>query len=91
MADSVRPKNTPYFVYLLECADGTFYCGSTTDLERRLDEHNTSLKGASYTRGRRPVTLRYSEICASRSDAQKREAQLKKLTRKEKEKLLIRF
>ena len=46
-----------YFVYILECADGTLYTGITTDLERRLDEHNNSSKGAKYTRARRPVVL----------------------------------
>ncbi len=76
-----------YFVYLLKCADGTFYIGSTTDLARRVEEHNASNKGASYTRGRRPVTLAYSEEWASRSEAQIREAELKKLTRSQKQAL----
>lgn len=80
-------KASPWIVYLLECADGTLYIGSTTDIKRRLSEHNSSPKGASYTKSRRPVVLRYSEAHASRSEAQKQEAALKKLSRSEKLKL----
>lgn len=74
-------------VYLLECADGTFYIGSTTDLERRLKEHN-SPKGAKYTKTRQPVIVRYQEDAPDRSRAQAREAALKKLTRAQKEALI---
>ncbi|KND51725.1 MAG: putative endonuclease [Parcubacteria bacterium C7867-001] len=73
-----------YFVYILECADGTLYTGSTTDLERRLEEHNSSDKGARYTRTRRPVKFKYSESFGSQSDAQRREYQIKQLTRPQK-------
>ena len=74
-----------WHVYLLECADGTLYTGIARDLERRLRQHNGELRGgARYTRGRRPVVLRWSEACESRGDAQVREAALKKLTRGEK-------
>ena len=73
-----------YSVYILKCADGTLYVGSTTDVKRRLDEHNSSPKGAKYTKARRPVQLMHAEIFENRSAAQKREAVLKKLTRKEK-------
>jgi len=74
-----------YFVYMVRCADETLYTGITTDLERRLDEHNNSDKGAKYTRARRPVTLVYSEALASRSEASKREYFIKhKMSRKEK-------
>ena len=65
-----------YFTYILECADGTLYVGVTTDVQRRIEEHNTSDKGAKYTKARRPVLLKYAEECANRS-----EASLKKLTR----------
>ncbi|MDB5264693.1 MAG: endonuclease [Parcubacteria group bacterium] len=71
-------------VYILECADGTLYTGVTTNLERRVEEHNGSNKGAKYTRVRRPVALRYSEEWATRSQAQKREAEIKNLPREQK-------
>lgn len=74
----------PYFVYVLECHDGTLYTGITTDLKRRLTEHNTSVLGARYTQGRRPVKLVYSEEYASRQAASKEEARIKKLSRQKK-------
>lgn len=67
-----------YFVYILQCADDTLYTGIATDIDRRLDEHNTSDKGAKYTRSRRPVTLVYSEAFPDRSSASSREYQIKK-------------
>ncbi len=73
-----------YFVYIVECADTTLYTGITTDLERRLTEHNQSEKWAKYTRVRRPVTLVYSEKHASRSEACQREYAIKQLSREEK-------
>ena len=73
-----------WFVYLLECADKSLYCGITTSLNRRVDEHNTSKKGAKYTRYRRPVRLVWSKSLNSRSEASKEEARIKKLSRKEK-------
>lgn len=72
-----------YYVYMLECADGTLYTGIATDLERRLEEHNSSPKGAKYTRVRRPVTLVYSETYEDRSSASKREYEIKKKMRRE--------
>lgn len=77
-----------YYVYLLECADGTLYTGSTTDVERRLTEHNESPKGAGYTKSRRPVKLLYSEDCGTQSEAQKREYTIKQLTRSQKRTLI---
>ncbi len=79
-----------YFVYLLECADKTFYVGSTNDLEKRLYAHNNLKTGARYTRARRPVVLRYSERVLDVGAARSREAALKRLTRVEKENLLER-
>jgi len=76
-----------YAVYLLACADGTFYTGITTDIARRLKEHNESNKGAKYTKARRPVTLVYEERYGSRSEAQKREYVLRHLTHTEKQAL----
>ncbi len=76
-----------YFVYLLQCADSTFYSGYTTNLDRRLNQHNSSAKGAKYTSGRRPVVLKYFEKHQNLSSALKREHQLKKLTHQEKSNL----
>jgi putative endonuclease len=73
-----------YFVYILECADTTLYVGSTNDLDRRLVEHNTSKRGAHYTKIRRPVALKYKEEYATVSEARKREAELKSWRRQEK-------
>lgn len=77
-----------YYVYIVRCADGTFYTGITTDIERRIYEHNTSEKGAKYTRARRPVTLVYTKAYTNRSDAAKEEARVKALSRKEKENMV---
>jgi putative endonuclease len=71
------------YVYILECADGTLYTGWTTDVEKRLQAHNAG-EGAKYTRSRRPVLLRYAEICADKSTALRREAEIKRLTRAQK-------
>lgn len=72
------------FVYILECSDKTLYTGWTVNLEKRIREHNSSKGGARYTRGRRPVRLVYFEACRSVSDALKREAGIKKLSRAQK-------
>lgn len=71
-------------VYILECADKTLYCGITTNLERRVEEHNSSELGAKYTSGRRPVKLVYVSDFEDRSDATREERRIKKLTRGEK-------
>ena len=78
-----------YYVYLLECSDLSYYCGITTDIQRRIIEHNTSKKGAKYTRARRPVKLIWSKIVQSRSEATKLEIQIKKLSKKEKIALVL--
>ena len=67
-----------YYVYIVECADKTLYTGIATELERRVEEHNNSEKGAKYTRVRRPVKLVYSEEYPDRSTASKREYEIKK-------------
>lgn len=77
-----------YYVYILTCKDNTLYTGITTDLEKRLQEHNNSEKGAKYTRARRPVSLSYSERAKDRSEASKREYAIKKLTRTQKLELI---
>lgn len=74
-------------MYVVQCGDHTqsYYCGISTDPERRLKEHNESnKKGAKYTRSRRPVRLMFTQECESRSDALKKEAAFKKLTRPKK-------
>ena len=67
-----------YYVYIVQCADATLYTGIATELERRIEEHNHSDKGAKYTRNRRPVTLVYHETFEDRSTASKREYEIKK-------------
>ncbi len=75
------------YTYLMKCADGTLYCGWTNCLERRLEAHNSG-KGAKYTRSRRPVALAYWERFATKEEAMSREQAIKRLGRKEKEKLI---
>ena len=78
-----------WFVYIVRCADDSLYTGITIDLDRRVHEHNgDDCLGAKYTKARRPVVLVHQEICESRSVATKREMEIKKLTRKEKGRLL---
>ena len=77
-----------WFVYILACHDNSLYTGITTDLERRVYEHNESDKGAKYTRARRPVTLVYSEPAANRSIATRREIELKSLSSVQKRQLI---
>ncbi len=69
------------YAYILECVDGTLYCGSTNDIEKRLHEHNHAKNGAKYTKARRPVMLKYLEKCKTLGKARSREAELKRLTR----------
>ena len=75
------------FVYIVECKDGTLYTGWTNDLDERIAAHNKG-GGARYTRGRGPVKLVYSECCAGRSEAQKRECAIKRLNKQQKEELI---
>ncbi len=77
-----KPTNT---VYILKCADGTLYTGSTIDLENRMKKHNGIIKGgAKYTRARRPVELVHKEECKSLAQARAREAEIKRMDREEK-------
>ncbi|WP_158058661.1 GIY-YIG nuclease family protein [Halorussus halophilus] len=77
-----------HFVYVLECSDGTFYTGYTTDVERRVREHDDG-EGAKYTRGRTPVELIHTEEFDSKSAAMSREYELKQLSRRQKEQLIF--
>jgi putative endonuclease len=81
-------KEQSWFVYMVRCRDDSLYSGVTTDLSRREREHNTSVKGAKYTRTRRPVAMVFSQSVANRSEAGKLEWQLKKLTKAKKELLV---
>ena len=73
-----------HFVYILECADGSLYTGSTNDLEKRLHKHNNLKSGAHYTKIRRPVVLKYSEMVETFAEARAREGEIKRLSREEK-------
>ncbi|MFZ3031904.1 MAG: GIY-YIG nuclease family protein [Candidatus Moraniibacteriota bacterium] len=77
-------KKLRYFLYILKCADETLYTGITTDVKRRVEEHNTSTLGARYTSGRRPVKLVFSKSFRNRSEASAEESRIKKLSRAEK-------
>ena len=77
-----------WFVYMLRCADNSLYTGITTDVERRLEEHNGDKSITKYTRARQPVALVYQETVKTRSEAGKREVALKKMTKKNKEAML---
>lgn len=82
--ENTQQENS-WFVYMLRCADDTLYTGIAKDVANRVEQHNNdNIKGAKYTRARRPVALVYSEVCDSRSSASKREYELKQLSRAEK-------
>ncbi len=76
-----------WYLYILRCKDGTLYTGITTDVEKRLEAHRAG-RGAKYTRGRTPLELVYRENCGTHSQALKREVEIKKLTRQEKQNLI---
>lgn len=78
-----------YYVYILECKDGTLYTGWTTDIEKRLAKHNQG-KGAKYTRSRYPVVLKYFERFATKKEALQREYFIKQLSREKKLKLITK-
>lgn len=79
-----------WYLYILCCGDGTLYTGITTDVEKRLAAHRAG-KGAKYTRGRSPLELAYREECGTHSDALRREAAVKSLSREEKQRLISKW
>ena len=79
----MRHPDPAWFVYILSCSDGSLYTGITTDLERRIQQHNSG-NGAKYTRGRRPVELIYSRTCDDHSDALKQEHSIKRMSKQKK-------
>ena len=72
-----------YSCYLLRCVDGSYYCGISNDVSRRILVHNSG-KGSKYVRSRLPAVLVYVEVCGSKSDALKRERQIKRMSRQQK-------
>jgi putative endonuclease len=81
-----------WYVYIVKCSDDSLYTGITRDVERRVQEHNcNNMQGAKYTRARRPVFLVYQELLCSRSRAMKRECEIKRLQKIEKETLIRRY
>ncbi len=89
MSDSSNHAETPqHYVYIVKCADNSFYTGYTNDLLARIATHNAK-KGAKYTQGRTPVTLIYHEIYPTKQSAMQREYAIKKLTRAQKERLIL--
>ncbi|MEK7774356.1 MAG: GIY-YIG nuclease family protein [Candidatus Zixiibacteriota bacterium] len=77
------------YVYIAKCRDGSYYTGVAANVEKRLDQHNSG-RGAKYTRGRRPITLVHLERCRSLSTALKRERQIKRWKRTQKEALILK-
>lgn len=76
------------YTYMVRCGDGSLYTGWTNCLEKRLKAHNEGKSGAKYTKAKRPVTLAYYEGFSTKEKAMKRECQIKKLTRKQKDRLM---
>ena len=76
-----------YYIYIIQCEDDSLYTGITTDVERRFNEHKSGT-AANYTRSHKPVKIVYIEECENRSEASKREASIKKLSREEKLQLI---
>jgi|6_EtaG_2_1085325.scaffolds.fasta_scaffold107744_3 putative endonuclease len=84
----MKTNSGSWFLYVVQCSDNTLYTGVTTDVSRRVHEHNTTTRGAKYTKTRRPVKLVYWIDFENRSTAQKAECRFKKLTRAQKEKAI---
>ncbi len=81
-----------YFVYIVECCDSSLYTGITTDIKRRIRQHNGEIVGgAIYTKARKPVIIKHSEKYPGRSEALKRECEIKKLTRCKKIELIKNY
>lgn len=84
----INPK--PWWTYIVQCCDGTYYTGISPNIASRIEKHNAGA-GAKYTKPRRPVLLVYSEKHGDRSSASKRESEIKKLSRKKKSELIQDF
>lgn len=90
MSPVQNPSENGHYVYIVECADGTYYTGWTNDLAGRIRQHNLG-KGAKYTRGRIPVVLRYTEVFETKSEALRREREIKSYPRAKKIELIGRL
>jgi len=88
LSDSNKEPVLNWNVYIIEASDGSYYTGISTNVERRFDEHSNGKKGAKFFNGKNPVRILYQENNHSRSSASKREAQIKAMTRMQKEKML---
>ena len=84
----MKASTTTWSLYIIEASDASLYTGITTDVERRFDEHLNCQKGAKYFNGRSPVRIVYREEGHDRSSASRREAEIKKLSRSEKQRLI---
>ncbi|MBT6325870.1 MAG: GIY-YIG nuclease family protein [Bdellovibrionales bacterium] len=84
----IKQNNKKWYVYIVETQSGKFYTGITLDVDRRLEEHKSSTKGAKFFRSSPAKNILYTEECCSRSEASKREYKIKQLSRKEKMKLI---
>ena len=82
------PKKKLWFVYMVRCADGSLYTGISTDVKRRVYEHNNTRRGAKYTRSRRPVYLAYSRRCRDKAEALVSEHGFKRMSKAEKEEFI---
>ena len=79
--------NDKWFLYIAQCRNGMYYVGIAKDVEKRIKEHNSTGR-SRYTRYRRPLVLKYYELCGSYSKARRREAEIKKFSRKKKQVLI---
>jgi len=88
LLDTKMIERMSWVVYILECSDGSLYTGITTDLARRIAEHEQG-NGARYTKGRGPFNLKYMEYCNNRAEASRREISIKALSRAKKQELIL--
>lgn len=84
-----KVESISYFTYIIRCSDTTLYTGITLNIEKRVIEHDTLSKGSRYTRSRRPVSVVYTEQCDDKSSTLKREMNIKKMSRFQKEGLIL--
>ena len=77
-------NESEYYVYILECEDGSLYTGISTDPNRRFEEHKSGKLGAKYTKAHKPIKIIYTEHCKNRSEASKREYEIKQMTKAQK-------
>ncbi len=88
LLDTKMKERMSWVVYILECSDGSLYTGITTDLARRITEHEQG-NGARYTKGRGPFNLKHMEYCNNRAEASRREVSIKALPRAKKQELIL--